>query len=145
MKMKFFQGIADIKRHYDDMITHFDNTKYGHMLLGTWNVKVEDKKEIEEEREALRYLLGCQLMLVHDENATKPSISVMNRCFHRHLGFLSDIHRCTSETYKKSNPLVRKEFETCQHYLVQFSVPSWYNKLPNEILTFENKYKESDL
>lgn len=144
MQMKYFQGIADILNHYNTMMDNFqENRKYGLELLETWNVYPEDKDDIFEEREALRYLLGCRLGMVREKNAQKPSLEVVERCFQRHVAFMKEIHGVDDYNVNKhDDPLVKKEFKTCRHYLFKFSLPAWYEKLPEEILTFENKYPD---
>lgn len=146
MKMKYFQGIADIKNHYDDILRQFGNEKYGHGLLETWNIGLDEKEDILEEREMLRYLVGCETMIVHEENAKKPTIEIVNRCFHRHLEFLKEIFYIYEQNVNQYNDkLIQREYKTCRHYLFQFSLPAWYEKLPDEILTFQNKYKDIEL
>lgn len=146
MHLKFFQGVADIKNHYDDILKQFERGEYGLSLLETWNIGMNDKEDIVEEREFLRYLLGCQSMIVREENAKKPTIEVVNRSFHRHLSFLKEvfgIHEYNVNKYP--DKLIQREYKACRHYLFQFSLPAWYAKLPHEILTFQNKYKNIEL
>lgn len=141
MKMKYFQPLADIRNHYDDIVHHFNDSKYGLSLLETWGIELKDKEDILEEREVLRYLVGCQIMLVHDYNAKKPSIALVERTLNRQLSFLEDIHNCNAYNVNKHrSKLIQKRYKACRHYLFKFSLPAWYEKLPNEILTFENKY-----
>jgi hypothetical protein len=141
MHMKYFQPIAAIKNHYDDMVSHFDNPKWGHGVLESWGIALTEKDEIAEEREVLRYLIGCQLDLVRDDNAKKPRVDLVNRCLNRHLVFLEKIHKCHAYNVNKhTSRLIQKEYKACRHYLFKFSLPIWVEKLPNDILTFENKY-----
>lgn len=139
--MKYFQGLADIHNHYKDIMHNMSNKKYGHLLLETWNINPCDKAELEEEKEALRYLIGCQTGLVRESNAQKPSIQTINRCFKRHLDFLETIHDCHTYNHNKhSSKLIQKEYNACRHYIFKFSLPGWVKNMPDEILTFENKY-----
>lgn len=145
MHIKYLQPIFEIERHYDDIIRNIDRPKYGHLLLETWEIDSQDetvRKEIIEEKEALRYLLACQGMIARgDKNAKKPDIAVMNRCLERHLRFLETIHDCHAYNVNKhrlSN--VSKQYKACRHYLFKFSLPAWYEKMPEEVLTFDNKY-----
>lgn len=142
MKVKYFQAIADIERHYDDIVKQFNpELKYGLMLLETWDITVGDKENILEEREVLRYLIACQYGFTQKENVKKPSLEVVNRCFNRQLSFLEKIHKCHAYNVNRHHcPISRKEYKACRHYLFQFSLPAWYAKLPDEILSFENKY-----
>jgi hypothetical protein len=145
MHVKYFQPLADIRKHYDDILRNFDNPKWGHLLLETWGIKLMDKEDLVEEREVLRYLVGCNRMLVQDHNAKKPTLDAAERCFNRHLVYLEEIHSCHAYNVNKhSSILIQKEYKACRHYLFQFSLNTWYEKLPNEILTFENKYSEAD-
>ncbi|WCK57176.1 hypothetical protein PP175_28730 (plasmid) [Aneurinibacillus sp. Ricciae_BoGa-3] len=139
--MKYFQALADIRNHYDDILRYFDSTKFGHQLLETLGIKHTEEDFILEEREVLRYLIGCQHMFVHDANATKPSLDVVERCFNRHLWFLENIHQCNAYNVNKHpSKLIQNQYKACRHYLFQFSLPAWYKKLPNEILTIDKKH-----
>lgn len=145
MHMKYFQAIGRIIDHYDDILREWDRSKYGHLLLETWGIEITSKEKelIIEEREVLRYLMGCQLSLVRDTNSKKPKLEIAKRCFNRHLTFLEKIHSCHAYNVNKyKSKLVQKEYKACKHYLFKFSLPAWYEKLPEEILTFENQYPD---
>jgi hypothetical protein len=143
MHMKYFQAIAEIKYHYDDILSNMDRPEWGHRLLKTWDIEPDDKEAIMEEQEVLRYLLGCQLDMVRETNVQKPSIEAVNRCFQRQISFLEKIFRVNDYNINKhSSPSVRKQFKACRHYMFKFSLPAWYEKLPQEILTFDNKYPD---
>lgn len=140
--LKYFQAIADIKHHYDDILQEFDGRKYGYFTLETWGIHLSEKKAILEERDVLDYLIGCRLGFVRDKSVQKPSIEVVQRCFQRHLLFLDTIFKCnTYNVNKHRSKLIQKQYKACRHYLFKFSLPAWYKKLPNEILTFQEKYK----
>lgn len=141
MHMKYFQSLADIYKHYNEVLSNIDKPKFGHSLLETWGINPSDKDSLIEEQEVLRYLIGCQLMQVRDKNAEKPAQEIAERCFKRHLRFLDLVHDCTDDNAKKHpSKLVRDEHSACHYYLFQFSQTGWYDNLPNEIFTFENKY-----
>lgn len=142
MKMKYFQAIADIRNHYDEILKSATrNQSFDWMLLETWNVSPEDIPAIQEERDALAYLIACQQTFARDKTAMKPSVELVNRLFNRHLAYLADIFDCNASTFRKYDlPAVRKEYEACRHYLFQFSLPGWVEKLPAEIPTFEGKH-----
>lgn len=145
MHVKYFQPIADLYRHYEDIMRNFEkDSKYGLMLLETWGIREEDKQDIIEEKEVLRYLLACRHGIARKVNVKKPTIEVVNRCFHRHLDFLEKIHKCHAYNVNKLTyphaSLIQKQYKACRHYLFKFSLPAWYEKLPDEILSFENRY-----
>lgn len=143
MHMKYLQGLADMRHHYECIMQNMSNTNHGHLLLETWNINPCDKDELEEEQEALRYLIGCQTGLVHDTNAIKPSVQTINRCFERHLDFLHTIHDCHTFNHNKHrSKIIQEEYNACRHYIFKFSLPAWVEKIPDEILTFENKYPD---
>lgn len=142
MHMKYFQALADIQRHFDDILENFEKP-YGNILLETWGIDPSEKEQLIEEREALRYLVACQLMMAHDENAKKPEIPVVNRCLERHLRFLETVHKCHAYNVNKHRlKTIRKQYKACRHYLFKFSLPAWVKNLPDEVLTFENKYPD---
>lgn len=141
--MKYFQSIADIEKHYKDMIREFGNEKYGRLTLETWGVSWEEKDAILEELEVLRYLIACQHGVTRLKDVEKPSIEIVNRCFNRHLGFLELIDDCNQwNVNKHSSKLVRNEYKACRHYLFKFSCPGWVKYLPDKILSLENKHSK---
>lgn len=144
MKMKYFQAIAQIRDHYNHIMRYMDCEVFGQSLLETWGIKLSDRPQIEEEREALRYLIGCQMMITHDDNnhnAQKPSAEVVTRCLERHLTFLETVHHCHAHNVNKhSSKFIQKQYKACRYYIFKFSYPLWVGRLPDEILTFENKY-----
>lgn len=143
MNMKYLQPLANIHSHYDMIVTSMDDTNYGHMLLETWDIAIEDKEDILEEREALRYLISCKGMIAHETNVSKPTLEVVERCFKRQLDFIEKHKGCHCYNVNKhKSALVRKEYKACRHYLFQFSLPAWYAKLPDEVLTFDNTYPD---
>lgn len=142
MHMKYFQALADIKNHYDTILQVIkSSSEYDSMLLYSWGFMPSEEKEIIEERDVLRYLVACQTMLTHDTRVCKPSPEVVERCFNRHIRFLDNIHNCNvTNVNKHPSVLVRKEYKACRHYLFQFSLPGWVEKMPDEILTYEERY-----
>jgi hypothetical protein len=144
MHIKYFQPIADIQYHYEDALRHFEDSnrgQYGHMLLKTWGLKETDQKDLIEEKDVLSYLLACRLTLARGKTAKKPSLEVVERLFNRHLAYLESIHKCHAynvNKHRSSN--IRKQYKACRHYLFKFSLPGWYDKLPLEIPTFEEKH-----
>lgn len=151
MHMKYFQPIADIKRHFDDVLYNIKRFEeepegFGKHILESWGVNPDDKADIQEEREALRYLLDCRLGVARDKNSNKPSIDIMNRCLNRHLDFLERVPRIHAYNVNKHQSVLgRKEYKACRHYLFKFSLPAWYEKMPDVILSFENKYPDFNL
>ena len=141
MHIKYFQPLADIRNHYDDALRQFDNERFGKMLLETWGIKETDKEDLIEESDVLRYLIACRLTLARDKSAKKPSQKVVQRLFNRQLEFLESIHKCHAYNVNKhSSKNIQKQYKACRHYLFKFSLPAWYEKLPIEIPTFEEKY-----
>ena len=143
MRMKYSQGLFDIKNRYTDILKQFENEKYGKGLLESWEIPLDEKEQIEEEKEVLHFLLSCDGNLAHGTKAIKPSLEAANRCFHRYLKLLNDVDGCDAKNVKTyPDKLVQREYNTCRHYLFQFSLPAWYEKLPNEVLTYEEKHQK---
>ena len=141
--MKYLDGLFDMKNRYKDILRQFDNERYGEYTLTSWGIKMEEKEQIEEEKEVLHFLLSCEGNLAHGTKAIKPSIEAANRCFHRYLKLLNDVDGCDAKNVKTyPDKLVQREYNTCRHYLFQFSLPAWYEKLPSEVLTYEEKYNQ---
>lgn len=42
--VKYFQAIADIQNHYDDILRQFEKPKFGHSLLESWGIKLSEKR-----------------------------------------------------------------------------------------------------
>lgn len=146
MHVKYFQPLADIQYHFDDILKCFSGSGFGLQLLETWGIKPEEKDNILEEHEVLRYLLACQHMFAFDNNVYKPPLHVVERLFNRQLGFLETIHDCHAYNVNKHrSKSIQKQYKACRHYLFKFSLPAWYEKLPNEILTLKSRIEGRDL
>lgn len=144
MHMKYFQGLADIENHYGDILRGYDGGPYGKSLLETWGIQEEDREDIVEEREVLRYLVACQTMLAREKSTYKPEQDVVNRLFNRQLYYLDTIHNCHAYNVgKHPSKLIQREYKTSTHYLFKFSLPAWYESLPDKIQTFDEKYGEN--
>lgn len=142
LHIKYFQPLADIRCHYESILNNFDGSRFGSSLLDTWGISLDEKELILEEMDVLNYLIACRLGIARKNNAKKPSIEVVNRCFNRHLDFLEKIHNCHQwNVNKNKSKLVAKQYKACRHYLFKFSLPAWEQSLPAEIPTYENKYK----
>lgn len=140
--MKYYQGLGDIYNHYEDIFSHLEKT-WGKDLVETWGIDPDNEEElklIKEEKEVVRYLIGCQTSIVHDEDALKPTVEAAKRCFNRHLHFLNLVRKCNEDTVKNISTFARREYNTCQYYLSKFKDDKWLEKLPDRILTLENKY-----
>lgn len=147
MHVKYFQSIASIGNHYED---HFYNKRFyeeegweftrlstkGHM----WGV---DDDVLMREWKALEYLKCLQhgFALGEKENLLKPSPEVISDALNRHLDHIDKVFNCNADTYKKCpHKRVIKEYLACRHYLFKFTLQGWYDRLPDVLLTFENKY-----
>lgn len=141
MHMKYFQGLADIESHYDDILYNLiEQPPHGVRLLETWGINSEDKNDIIEEKDVLRYLIGCRFGWLYSDELgdsgvlDKPTLEVVNRCFNRQLGFLERIHKCHAYNVNKySCKITKRKYKTCRHYLFKFSCPGWVDKLPDRI------------
>lgn len=144
MHMKYFQSVTEIVDHLEKVLDiSMDPGDFGWMLLDSWGVAPTDLNEIREELEVCRYLVACQLMFAHGESVRKPTVEVVNRCFERHLVFLDRIHGIHAYNANKYPlPILRKRYKACRHYLFKFSLPAWYEKMPEKILSFDEKYPE---
>ena len=146
--VKYFQQLADIQRQLERVITIL-KVKPLEVVIEDfgWALSETDTVELIEEE-----LLLCRYFIAHrhefargDENIQKPSIETAKRCFTRHLAFLKETFDVTPSSVFPSSDYrhnVVKEAKCAKHYLFQFSLPAWYEKLPAEILTFDNKYPD---
>lgn len=144
MQMRFFQPIADIRTHYENIERHVQDAKWGAMILETWGINKNDHEQIAQirkEHDAVTYLSNCQLEIAHGKDSVKPDMLVLESALNRQLAFLSDIHDCTSDNWRTNrHKSVQKQYEACRHYLFKLTLPAWVEKLPERIPTFANKY-----
>lgn len=152
MHVKYFQSVADIKNYYreileihDDIRGIYQNQQMQDVVVRVRAGEFKDKEELIEEYEAIRYLVSCRLMFAHDENAYKPSVEVMNRCLNRYLDYLNRLFNCNQDTFRGyEDKIIQKRYKACRHYLFQFSLPAWYEKLPPVVLSIANKYPDKN-
>lgn len=142
--MKYFQSICRMKDHFQEAINDLQR-KNGRFEQVKELYNENNIDELEEELLALKYLRSLQFGLAHHEkeNLIKPTVDVMNRCLNRYLQYIEKVFGVKQNTLKEKRerfPFTVKEYQACKHYLFQFTKRIWYEKLPEEILTFENKY-----
>lgn len=160
MKVKYLQPLADIRKRYEnfflqkkyfndlykDKLSVKEINKY---LSSNYELVTEDEDIIKEEYLALCYLINLRYGFVSNRSyyteevmLNKPTNECIERTFKRHLFFLDEYLGCNEDNYKKYDlKIVQKEFLACKHYLFQFSLPAWVEKLPNELkpLDFEDE------
>lgn len=147
-KMKYFQPVADIRNSYDDILDAFiePDNRFSQIKLGVYNLTVEDEPLIKEEVEVLKYIIACQhgLAFGSDHNIMKPTLEAVNRCFNRHQARIEDVFGINEANANKfDNPIIKKQYKACRHYLFQFSLPGWVKNLPDEIESYDNKYSKN--
>lgn len=67
--MKYFQGLTDIHKHYQN-IEFYSGESWGETLLQSRGIDPKDQdliKDPKQESEAVRFLIGCQHAIGHDE------------------------------------------------------------------------------
>lgn len=143
MHMKYFNSIGYIEDHYQNILEYIKKPTF-HGLLGSWDIDpLTMEKEIVEEYEVLRYLISLQFTFAHDKTTYKPTLEVVNRTFNRQLAFLEKHHKVHAYNVNKHpNKLVKKKYKACTHYLFKFSLPAWYQSLPDTVLTLEERNPE---
>lgn len=153
--MKYYNQLAEIKRHLRkvlDYIEHLDSVsthvskRYMKTTLEAWNINLSEKEQIEKELKAVEYLISCDMGIsIIDDNLQKPELMDAERCFKRHLSFIENVLDFDKKKKEKVEDsvyeYVLKEYLACEHYIEKFSDKSWYSKLPDEILSFQNRYK----
>lgn len=150
--MKYFNQLSDMERTLQFIVflierAEADPTDVNMSILESYETSLDDKADILEEIKAVRYLISCQTMIaIRDENEVKPSVEIANRAFHRVINQLLLTYN-QKDAFKPvfSNVVAQKEYDACRHYLFKFSLPAWYAKLPSEVLTFENKWRNVEL
>lgn len=149
MQMKYFQGVADIHNYYHEILWTMDidgiDKRYLDVMLKVREVQEGEMSDFMEEYEAITYLVCCRLEMAYKEvgNLRKPSVEVMNRCLNRYLKYIDKVHHCRADNYRQHvSKHMRNSYLAARHYLFKFSLPAWYAKLPDEILTYENKWRK---
>lgn len=144
--MKYFQSICEIENHLLEVIKELQNKskKYEH-LEELYNENNID--EIQKELLAIKYLKNLQFGLGYHEkeNLIKPEVDVINNCLNRHLFYIEKIFGVKQDNLKEKNhkfPTIVKRYKACKYYLFEFTKKIWYEKLPYEILSYNNKYKK---
>lgn len=149
-RIKHFNQIASIKNHLEDVVRQMKKTStMSNITDWGWGITEKDTKEmIKEEILVCKYLIAYQLGIANGEqNIQKPTLEVVERCFNRHLVFLQETFKITPTSKIPSTSYMNeslKEAKCCKHYLFQFRLPAWFDKLPAEILTYENKYNKGE-
>lgn len=153
--MKYYNQLAEIKRHLKKVLEYIEHLDSGsthvskrHMrtTLEAWNIKLSEKEQIEKELKVVEYLISCDMGIsIIEDNLQKPELMDADRCFKRHLSFIKNVLDFDKEKREKVEDsvyeYVLKEYLACEHYIEKFSDSTWYAKLPDEILSFQNKYK----
>lgn len=161
MNVKYFQSLADIRKRYENFFLQrkFFNEKYGDILSqneiskklsGHYELVTEDENIIKEEYLCLCYLVNLRHGFVTNRSyykeeviLKKPTVECVERTLNRHLAFLDEHLQCNEDNYKTYDiNIVKKEYLACRHYLFQFSLPAWVEKLPNELTPLN--YEEED-
>ena len=130
----YLQQIADIADVLDNIISwHDDETINMERIPGKdyhW-----DLASLQEEHDAMRYLIACDLGVTREITLSKPGLPEIIRAFQRRLDFALYV----KQIYKKAYNYAEIE-EACLFYIKEFSEGNLYIRLPNEIPSFKQKY-----
>ena len=146
MHVKYFQAVARIQKHYDEMLKYLDSERdWASYQLDFYGISESDRSDLEAERDIFHYLVSCQGLLARQTDAHKPTIETAQRGFRRHIHHLMKVYQCDCERELKrlqvpEGKLIQKEYEACRHYRFQFSLPGWYRNMPDVVLTYDHKY-----
>lgn len=142
-KMKYFQPLADIRTDYERILKAFDSDKqFAKWDLESWGVTTKDKPEILDEYNVLRYLIACQHGVAYhaEKDLQKPSVEVVNRCFKRQIAIMEDVFGVDEFTINQyHNPIVKKKYQACKHYIFKFSLNGWVKSMPAVIEAYPSK------
>lgn len=105
-------------------------------IIKRYGVSISDKSDIENEIEAIRYMIACTKIVRKkgEKPNKKPRLIVALNAFEREIKYLCHIYEL-KEKDEKMFPSwqIEKVYKTCHYYLDRFSRPVWYMKLPEKI------------
>ena len=139
-KMRYFQLIADIRDKCEWELKDIDfcSTEDKSESLKTYENKLI------EYRDAMTYLLGCQIGMVYSGYAgvKKPSKELLVDCFKDRLEYVNKSYVYCSKSVFMPKKHIKKMIDVCDHYIDILQMDTWYNRLPEYIPTYEEKYAE---
>lgn len=150
VKMKYFQGLADISRFLERVIE--DKTvERRHVPLNSlskhWGYGDVTLEEVQADLDAVKYIFHLHRGLAfHDTGKHKPTQERVKVAFERVLIYIESVQGVHAYNVNKkgTNPIVKKEYLACRHYIFKFSLQAWYDKLPDYVQSFDEKYKDTE-
>lgn len=162
-QIKYFQALADLMHPYQDffmysafmledyysenkrnkdeemMLTSL-NTQIPHYFRDTMlfdrneNISIETVERIKYEMNILSYMMGVRFDRYALEPLVRPEPEEVQALLRHIFDYYCKLYRRTpQEMYKHPNPIVKKMCLCCKHYIFQYSLPGYVNKLPEVI------------
>ena len=135
-KMKHYQGIAGIRNHLQNAQREYNHPTLSESADLTYNMSQAEVALLQEDIDALNYLLACQLG-VADKELVQTEYSVYERIFNRAKpeaqANLADAKRIPGDVGKDVRKLYKLTINTCDHYLEKLKDPVFLSKLPKII------------
>lgn len=144
MEMKHLKELGQLQTYHEDIVSEYQfrtSVDEKNESLRSYRLTVDDKKDIYDEYDVLRYLNACEKMVNDDrfDRTTrplkKPKTDVAIRTFERHLALMDE-----EETYMRENRSDYKKHEydrireAVHYYIERFLDEKWVKALPKKIL-----------
>lgn len=144
MRIKHLQKIADLRDDKNNLIRDvMSNTIFKKYILKQLHAQNETLDEIINERNALDYLIGCQMGITYENHdIEKPDKQIFIHCFEKELLRRQEI-LASKEIVKGIHKYSKPVIVMCKDYIEKFNDDIWYGELPDKILTYAHKYSNA--
>lgn len=136
-KMKYFQEIASIRKHYESALRELNDPKLRLSTALTYGVSAEDIPKIKDFIYALKYLQSCQYgFSMLDEDIHQPEYAQFKAAFSHFKPFAQEqfssdyLNRLPADQKKQLKYIFKRELEVCDYYIEKLKDPVYLKKLP---------------
>lgn len=136
-RMKYFQEIASIRKHYESALRELNNPKLRFSAELTYGISAEDIPKIEDFIYALNYLQSCQHgFSMLDEDIHQPEYAQFKAVFSHFKPFAEEqfssdyLNRLPADQKKQMKYIFKRELEVCDYYIEKLNDPIYLKKLP---------------
>lgn len=136
-KMKYFQEIASIKKHYESALKELNDPKLRLSTALTYGVSAENIPKIKDFIYALNYLQSCQYgFSMLDEDIHQPEYAQFKAVFSHFKPFAEEqfssdyLNRLPADQKKQLKYIFKRELEVCDYYIEKLNNPVYLKKLP---------------
>lgn len=142
--MHHLEELRYLQTYHEDIVSAYqmrNSVEEKNEELAAFHLRVEDKKDIYNEYDALRFLNACKKMVNDDRfdritrPLKKPKTEVALRVFQRHLALFGEQEAYERVHHSDYNPSWHQKMrEMMEYYIDRFSDDEWVEALPKKIL-----------